>query len=120
MNEEEVLRSRRLRPPSENLDRRIEQLIRTPGEYRERPAARRISFWQCAAACLLCAAAAFVAGRVMSKHGADKGPEVERQYVFQVQPRSFNVFDWTQYPKEMAPDSIVRANARPVDPPRGT
>ncbi len=111
MNEEEFLRQLPVRPPSKMLDRRVTGILGSP---RPRVMARRVALWQCVAACAVCAALAFAAGAFMPAR-AQNTPLSEVRWVVHVQPQPFNVFDWTQYPKTMAPDSVLQAANPGVD-----
>ncbi|MCX5768869.1 MAG: hypothetical protein NTZ09_01145 [Candidatus Hydrogenedentes bacterium] len=106
MNEEDFLRQLPLRQPSEMLDRRIGRMLGSP---RQGVMARRISLWQCAAACAVCAVMAFAAGVLLPARARQHAPVSEVRWVLQTQPQPFNVYDWTQYPKSMAPDSVLQA-----------
>jgi len=106
MNEEEFLRQLSLREPPKTLDGRVGEMLESS---RPRILVRRIALWQCAAACVLCGLLAFMAGVMLPRRGPQKTPVSEVRWVLQVQPQPFNVFDWTQYPKSMAPDAVLQA-----------
>ena len=120
MNEEDLLRQAPLRAPSDALDRRIEMLLAAPRVPRRRWLAQPVQVWQCAAACVLCAIAAFAAGALL--HGRGETPSAaaatppastEVRYVIQVD-RPFDVFDWTKYPKKSAPGSVLKTRYTPA------
>lgn len=104
-HEEELLRSLPLRAPGTALDARIDQLVAASRADRV-PRGRSVRLWQCVAACAACAAIAFGAGLLMPRR-AQQAPAgaaaTEVRYVVQVEPGPYNVFDWTTYPKNMAP-----------------
>jgi hypothetical protein len=110
MNEEEdVLRGMALAPPSEALDRRIGQLLKETHVRRRNPFSRRVLLWQCAVACAVCAAIAFVAGALVRGQEAGTRAVSETRWIVQIQERPFDVFDWTRYPKDAAPRSAAKA-----------
>jgi hypothetical protein len=102
--EEELLRTLPLRAPSGGLDARIGKLLSAerPRELRVRPA------WRWAAACAACAALAFAAGMFAHRHAAQPASPGATRYVIQVEQGTFDVFDWTKYPKDRAPRSILQ------------
>ena len=109
MNEEEdVLRRARLRPPSEALDGRIEQLLKAPPARRPSVFTRNVLLWQCAAACTVCTVSAFFAGTFARGPESKPRAVAEVHYVIQAQPQAFDVFDWTKYPKKSAPCSALK------------
>ncbi len=106
MNEEDFLRQLPLRQPSEMLDKRIGRMVGFP---RRNVMARRVALWQCVAACAVCTVMAFAAGFLLPPRAPQQAPVSEVRWVLQTPPQPFNVFDWTQYPKRMAPDSVLQA-----------
>ena len=106
MNEEDFLRELPLRQPSEMLDQRVGQML---GSTRPRIMVRRVALWQCAAACAICVLLAFVAGIFLPARTQQQKPVSEVRWVLQVQQRPLNVYDWTQYPKSVAPCPVLQA-----------
>ncbi len=110
--EEDFLRQLPPRQPSEMLDKRIDTMLGSP---RRNVVARPVALWQCAVACAVCAVMAFGAGLLLPGRAHQKAPVSEVRWVLQTQPQNFNVYDWTQYPKRMAPDSVLQAASPGVD-----
>jgi len=117
MNEEEdVLRGMTLAPPSEALDRRIGQLLKETHARRRSPFSRRVLLWQCAVACLVCAAIAFLAGALVRGREGGTRAVSETRWIVQIQERPFDVFDWTRYPKDAAPRSAAKTMHMIIEP----
>lgn len=108
-HEEEVLRAVPLRAPSRGLDERMEKLLTSERNRSPRLLRRAVPIWQTAAACAACAAWAFLAGTLVRGEGKASPANGEVRYVIQVEPKEFDVFDWTSYPKKNAPVSVLKA-----------
>ena len=108
-NEEELLRTIPLQAPSSALDDRMEKLLAAERIQPRRLLTRPIPAWQLAAACAACAAGAFFAGALVYGGKAAPPTRDEIRYVIQVEQRTFDVFDWTKYPKKSAPLSVLKA-----------
>ncbi len=108
-NEEDLLRTIPLRRPSVSLDERMEKLLATERAELPRVGMRAMPAWQFAAACVACAAGAFLAGILIHGKRDAGAPKNEVRYVIQVDRKDFDVFDWTTYPKNRAPLSILKA-----------
>ena len=106
-NDEKWLRDLSLRPPSASLDTRIQQLIAAHGT--QPLPARRFTLWQCAAACAACAAAAFLGAFTLLPQGEAAQPITQVRYVVETPAPAYDVFDWTKYPKNVAPNSMLPA-----------
>ncbi len=116
MNEEEdVLRRMALAPPTEALDRRVAQLLRETQVRRSWRFSWRVPLWQCAVACLLCAAVAFLAGTLIRGRETATRAVSETRWIVQIKERPFDVFDWTTYPREAAPRSAMKATYTVVE-----
>jgi len=105
--EEELLRTLPLRTPSDGLDARIAKLLSAERTRELRVFPRVLPAWRWAAACAACAALAFAAGMFAHRHGAQPASPGATRYVIQVEQGTFDVFDWTKYPKDRAPRSIL-------------
>jgi hypothetical protein len=108
--EEDLLRRAALRKPSDALDARMDKLFSTPHVQRAGVLMRPVRLWHVAVACVACAVAAFAAGLLL--RAAPESPQraVEVRYVLQADQQAFDVFDWTRYPKKVAPCSILKKN----------
>jgi hypothetical protein len=102
-DEEDLFGKAPLRPPSGTLDVRIEKLLAVAPRTR-----RSLRVWHLAAACAACATVAFLAGTFLRGQDRPVPDSGKVQYVIQIKGQDFNVFDWTQYPERMAPDSVLR------------
>lgn len=105
--EEDLLRTLPLRAPSEMLDARIGKLLSAERPQELRVVARAHRAWRWAAACAACTALAFAAGMYVHRHAARPASPSETRYVIQVEQHGFDVFDWTKYPKDRAPRSVL-------------
>lgn len=109
--EEKLLRAVPLKAPSSTLGERIEKLLNEQRVKASIPRGRAVSLWQMVAACAACAVAAFLVG--MATHGwstAAPGPmPTPVRYVIQMDQKGFDVFDWTKYPKNSAPVSLLES-----------
>lgn len=111
MNEhdEAWLRELPLRGPSASLDTKIEKLIAAQALQTARP--RNFTWWQCAAACAACVAATYFGVLSLAPRRAapaDTAPvTTEVHYIVQTQQQPYDMFDWTKYPKKVAPNSMM-------------
>ena len=70
-DDEKILRGLALRAPSAELDARVEKLLSVPraarGSWTQQAGPwQQVGFWQCVAACAVCAAAAVGVGGVLA------------------------------------------------------
>ncbi|MCC6144290.1 MAG: hypothetical protein IT368_10835 [Candidatus Hydrogenedentes bacterium] len=98
-----------MRAPSADLDARMEKLFAAPRPPRRNVMMRPVRMWHLAAACAACAAIAFLAG-LLARDGGQPPPAqtVEVHYVVEDRPQEYDVFDWTRYPKRVAPPSVLK------------
>lgn len=121
-DDEKELRALALRAPTAELDARVEKLLSVPraarGSWTQQAGPwQQVGFWQCVAACAVCAAVAFAVGVWLPTRGAGApvaAAPVEVHYIVQQEQRAYDVFDWTTYPKKMAPASRLRATPTEV------
>ena len=112
-DEAEFLRQSPLQAPSAELDARMRKLFAAaPPARRPWFLARSMRVWQAVAACMLCAVSAFLAGAHVSGRGPVYAKQPEVRCVVQVEQRAFDVFDWTKYPKKMAPCSVLKSSPK--------
>lgn len=107
--EQDILRAIPLRKPSGNLDNRMEKLLAAQRVRRPGLLSRAVPVWQLAAGCAVVAACAFLAGMFLQDGDEAAAARGEVRYVIQVEPAGFDVFDWTTYPKQVAPVSVLKA-----------
>ena len=114
--EEERLRSLPLHAPSASLDLRIAELLKSPRPVREGLLVRPVRVWHCLVACAVCGVLAFLMGayRSPTQDSASQVAATEVVYVVHAGQPTYNVFDWTTYPEQLAP---VSQQAPPTEVP---
>jgi hypothetical protein len=110
-DKEDMLKRFRVKTPSENLDRRMEQLFAGDPERRTARGFRHpIPLWACAAACVFCAAAVWT----IRPSGNSAAPIIAEpamiRYVVEIHKPGENLFDWTQYPAKTESRWETRVN----------
>jgi len=121
--EEEYLRRAVLQPPSESLDARIAKLVSLQQAQCAASTPRRAArgWLVAAAACAACVlGGALAMGHWLRTAPGEPARVVEVRYVVQPEQKGFDVFDWTQYPKNAAPNSILSKHRAAVQAPDKT
>lgn len=102
---EHEIRQLRLREPSATLDKRVEQLLASAPTGHTH-ATRRFRAWRLLAACAACLLVGFVAAWAVLSSGENPHGENEPQVV-EIREVPFDVFDWTKYPRHLAPTPAI-------------
>lgn len=102
---EDEIRRMRLREPSSALDKRVEQLLASAPSAPSQ-AARWFQSWRLLAVCAACVLAGFVTAWAWLPAGeAPDGDEMHQ--VVEIREVPFDVFDWTKYPRHLAPTPAI-------------
>ena len=114
---EDYLKSTPLAEPSPAMDEAVERYFREAAARPPRLWARRVALWQCAAACLLCCAAGFLASSLRPQHGPAPVQVTERIYYLPSPETGYrNVFDTPAaggLPLHLAPSPSPKGATRP-------